>query len=389
MRFIKILTVALLSYLSAHSAAATLSVTPRLDVDYKPVLSSDEGGFWYKVEQLEFETKRSPHRIRDAAINKYLSDLVCSLAGEYCPNIRVYLIDNPHFNASMYPNGMMHVHTGLLLRLENEAQLAAILGHEIGHYLMTHHLIQYRSARDGLAVATLIDIGLVALTGVYGLATIGVHSANLSFSREHEYEADLIGLELMANAGYAPSEATKLWDEVMIEREADKSKEKRSIFWAAHPASEKRSKKLSEQAQAIVLPDNQDDQLNQKRFLNMVELIYLEAMSNHVSLQEYEQSEVLINKHKRLGLPNNLTYFFEGELHRMRAGEGDTQKAIAAYRQSTSEDDAIPAAHKQLAYMLLKQKNNHEALLHFKKYLALNPDASDKAMIEYYLSTLR
>ncbi|WP_395342173.1 M48 family metallopeptidase [Ningiella sp. W23] len=333
--------VILLSLPIAHSKSANLSVTPRLDVNYKPELHTDEGGFWYKVEQLEFETQRSPHRVTDPLINDYLSQLVCNLAGEYCSSIRVYLIDNPHFNASVYPNGMMHVHTGLLLRLDNEAQLAAILGHEIGHFLMTHQLMRYRSARDSSALATFIDIGLAGLTGVYGLATLGMASANMSFSREHEYEADLIGIELMANIGYSPQEAARVWEQVKLEREADKSKEASSVFWSTHPPSKSRAKKLSEAAVKLVEQFPNAEILNQERYINQIKMIYADSMANHINLQEYEQTELLIAKHKSLGFPVGLTHFFAGELHRMRAQEGDAQKAIDFYLRA-AESESTP-----------------------------------------------
>ena len=59
----------------------------------------------------------------------------------------------PQFNAMMAPNGMMLVWSGLLLRVENEAQLAAILGHELGHYLERHSVEQLRAAKDRAVLA--------------------------------------------------------------------------------------------------------------------------------------------------------------------------------------------------------------------------------------------
>ena len=61
---------------------------------------------------------------------------------------QVHLVRTPLFNASMAPNGMMQVWTGLLLRVDDEAQLAAVLGHEFGHYLARHSTERLRDAKS-------------------------------------------------------------------------------------------------------------------------------------------------------------------------------------------------------------------------------------------------
>src|SRR5262245_24840551 len=83
----------------------------------RPDLASDEGGLWALMDREETRLRRSPFRLRDDALNRYLQDIVCRLAGEHCPDIRVYAVRTPYFNASMAPNGMMQVWSGLLLRM--------------------------------------------------------------------------------------------------------------------------------------------------------------------------------------------------------------------------------------------------------------------------------
>ena len=74
---------------------------PDFQPNYRPVTDSDEGGLWYVIDKQEEQVKTSPHRIRDPELNRYIHDLVCDLSGEYCSGIRVYIMKNPHFNASM------------------------------------------------------------------------------------------------------------------------------------------------------------------------------------------------------------------------------------------------------------------------------------------------
>ena len=138
---------------------------------YTPDMSTDEAGMWMQVDKLEKDIQSSPARIRDEKLNAYVQGLVCKLAGEYCGSIRLYVMEVPAFNAETLPNGAMVVWSGLLLRSENEAQLAFVLGHEITHYLHRHSLERMRrivSTSGFMAVFGIVTAG--AGVGLIGLA---------------------------------------------------------------------------------------------------------------------------------------------------------------------------------------------------------------------------
>ena len=355
---------------------------PTIDTNYKPDISSDEGGFWYKVDQLEKEVKNSPYLIREEAINNYVKNMVCELAGEYCSSIRVYLIDNPHFNASMYPNGMMHVWSGLLLRVENESQLAAILGHEIAHYLRTHQIEQWRQAHNNAVASIILDVGIAAVTGVYGIATLAMSGNDASFSRQHEKEADLMGADLMAKAGYDPQEASVLWQRVIEEKKQDESKEEVSIFWASHPPSEKRNKYIREYVKSL----NYEASSSKSTLFELLSNHYYTLMKNQLALEEHGRTEVLLERHRQLGYPSKYIDFFYGELYRKRGKEGDLEKAKSSYKNALANDNNLAMAHKQLGYLYLKKKEYSLVVNHFEEYLEREPKASDKAMVLYYIN---
>jgi predicted Zn-dependent protease len=248
----KLLVALLLGLVSffAHAEEYTAS----FDLGYRPALSSDEGGFWYQVDKLEESIKVSPERVTDPVLNNYVKNITCKLAGEYCPHIRVYILRNPHFNAGMYPNGMMHVWSGLLLRTTSEAELAAVLAHEIAHFLRSHQITQWRKLRANASAAIFADLFLTM-----GFATLGVVQGAMSFSRTQETEADLFGLQLMAKAGYTPETASQLWEYVYSETKSDKSKEKESVFFASHPKSNERMAVLAKKAQELRAAGRQYD----------------------------------------------------------------------------------------------------------------------------------
>lgn len=159
----------------------------------RPDVASDEGGLWALMDREERNLRRSPFVVPDAKLKAYLQAVACRIGGEHCPDIRVHLVRTPVFNASMAPNGMLQLWTGLLLRVENEAQLAAIVGHEIGHYLQRHSVDRLRDIRAKSAFGQFL--GLFGLAGAVG--QLAVLASAFAYSRDHEREADRIGAFLM------------------------------------------------------------------------------------------------------------------------------------------------------------------------------------------------
>src|SRR6185312_709398 len=132
----------------------------------RPAASTDEGSLWAFMDREEHRLQQSAFVIRDKALHDYVAGVVCKLAGEHCPDIRVYIVQTPLFNASMAPNGMMQVWSGLLLRMTSEAQLAAVLGHEIGHYLARHSIERLRDAKSKSAAGQFLGILLARAGGI-------------------------------------------------------------------------------------------------------------------------------------------------------------------------------------------------------------------------------
>ena len=115
-----------------------LGAIENIDSGKRPELHTDEAGLWMVLDNMEEKLKTSGNRITDPHINQYVREIVCKLAGPDCASIRIYVMQVPLFNATMAPNGIMQIWTGLLLRAKNEAQLAYVLGHEIGPVSYTH-----------------------------------------------------------------------------------------------------------------------------------------------------------------------------------------------------------------------------------------------------------
>ncbi|QTH62801.1 M48 family metallopeptidase [Psychrosphaera ytuae] len=159
----------------------------------------------------------------------------------------VVLFDSEQINAFALPGGKIGVYTGILQVTENQHQLAAIMGHEVGHVIANHSNERMSSsslAQTGLQV---INIGLSTQdpqTQSMVMAGLGLgvqYGVLMPYGRSHEKEADIIGQNLMAQAGFNPQAAVKLWRN-MAKASAGSPPE----FMSTHPSHETRIKKLTE-----------------------------------------------------------------------------------------------------------------------------------------------
>jgi len=187
--------------------------------------------------------------------DKATNDFVLCVADAITANVpksahqgdwEVVVFDSEQVNAFALPGGKIGVYTGILNVTENQDQLAAIMGHEVGHVL-EHHSNERLSANKlsdvGLAVAA-IAIGASDVDNkglwVAGLG-IGVqYGVIMPYSRSHESEADIVGQDLMARSGFAPDASVQLWKNM-----AKLSKTAPPEFMSTHPSNETRIKQLN------------------------------------------------------------------------------------------------------------------------------------------------
>ncbi|MBF0206202.1 MAG: M48 family metallopeptidase [Oligoflexia bacterium] len=158
------------------------------------------------------------------------------------------VIDGPNSaNAFALPGGKVAVYTGILPYTHNEAGLAFVLAHEIGHAISRHGgermseqlLIQFGQGGLNMAIAKKSASAIQAINLGYGLlTTVGVV---LPFSRTQEYEADHIGIILSAKAGYDPREAPHFFERMM---KGEQNKATPPEFLSTHPADQERIQKL-------------------------------------------------------------------------------------------------------------------------------------------------
>ncbi|MDR1546565.1 MAG: M48 family metallopeptidase [Deltaproteobacteria bacterium] len=158
------------------------------------------------------------------------------------------LIESDEVNAFCMPGGKVAFYTGIMPICETEAGIAAVMGHEVAHALAKHSNERYSQQKMAGIGAAILNIGL----GVGGASSGASEAAMtafalgsqfgvlLPFSRLHEAEADRIGMNLMALAGYDPKEALKFWQRM----EAKSGGGSAPYFLSTHPSDQQRIKNL-------------------------------------------------------------------------------------------------------------------------------------------------
>lgn len=370
--------------------AAGIDIEPRIPPGYIPEPESrDEQGLWLEMSDYEEELKRSPLIMRDRELNAYVGDLVCRVAGDYCGDIRVYLVRNPGFNASMAPNGMMVIWSGLFIRVRSEDELATIIGHEIAHYARLHSLRLWRKARRDFAAGSVLSLGIGVATGV--LLPVGESLAllsALSFSREQESEADMLGTRLIAEAGFDPHATYRVWDTIVAEeKHAVAKREKPGVFSRTHPDAESRALELQRVVSQTYGADA-DLSAEEEAYVAALQDHYAQLMEDQIDTNRYGRTEFLLELHSSMGVDPGLVEFYRGEMYRQRGGSGDEELAQSAYLLAIASPEPHAEAFRNLGYLAMKSGDRASAARYFRQYLESSPEAGDREMIEFYLEDM-
>ena len=289
----------------------------------------------------------------------------------------------------MSPNGAMHVWTGLLLRVENEAQLANVLAHELAHYRQRHSLQRWRDLRaktDGL-VFFQVATAMVGAAPIGALASLATLDSIYGFSRDQEREADDLGFDSLTSAGYDPREAPRIWEFLIEEKEATDAP-KRSFFYSTHPQSEERQETLTKKVEELgELTDSLV--LGEERFRAQTLRFRAEWLAQEIKVADFGRSLVLVERLLIRDPDDGELHFAKGELLRRRGGEDDLDDAIAAYERAMTTAGYPARVHRSLALVQWTKGRNGEALLAFQDYLEKQPEADDRLIIESYISQLK
>jgi len=351
--------------------------------------NEDEKMIWRQSLEEQKVLNGSGVILEDLALQAYLNQIVRNLQPDDVSakmSFNVLVVKDPHLNAFAFPDGTIYVHTGLLARMDNEAQLAALLAHEMAHCTQRHALQAYRSIKDRQAFMASVQQTLARLAMVQEVARFlgltGSLAAVTGYTREFETEADIVGLDSMVMADYDPYEALRLFEHLKAEIEYEQIKE--PYFFGTHPNVQARIDTIRR-----VLETSYNNKPGRKKnkdvFISKVNRVILENAELDLRMGRFRHARRGVDKYLQTTAYDARAYYLMGEIFRQRGRENDTGKALSYYRKAVSMDPSYSEPHKAIG--LIHFKDGHKALAKqfFESCLRLAPDAPDKAYIQGYI----
>ena len=341
-------------------------------------------------EERQVDRQVAPHQfsqdmgaVQDEAVNGYLSAFGGRMDDlTQRPNMPYsYRVLNANYiNAYTFPGGAMGVTRGIVTELDNEAELAALLGHEMGHVNARHaaqrqgQQMLSQAAVVGLAVAaSVVDSSWGGLAAVGG--QVGASALLASYSRDNEREADALGQDYMVRAGYPASGMTQLHG--LLVREAKETPSLLETMFSTHPMSAERlatAQRLAETRYAASLKaDPQRERfMDSTASLRRLKPAIDACKSGEVAMARKQLPQAQGEFAKALAAaprdyPSNLL------MARCLAAQGKQKDALRYADAARSIYPQEAQAHKLTGVLQLAQKNPGAAVQSFEQFDRLLP----------------
>jgi predicted Zn-dependent protease len=284
-----------MSAAGAAVSCATSPVTGRTQF----MLVSEEEEIQIDRQNAPFQFSADYGQIQDPGLNDYVRQVGQSLAARTHRTQMPYsfrAVNATYVNAYAFPGGSIACTRGILLSLDDEAELAALLGHELGHVNARHTAQQMSKGKvtntivGGFSVvAGAVAGGLGQLAGAVG--SIGAGALLASYSRDNEREADALGMEYMVKAGYGPKGMVDLME--MLQSLSKSKPSTIELMFATHPMSDERYQSAVKNSQTKYA-SAQNLPLNRERYMDHT--ARLRAMKG--TIEELQKGEQAMNGQK-------------------------------------------------------------------------------------------
>ena len=267
-------------------------------------------------QEIGIDKQQSPFQFssdygitKDAGINQYISDVGKGLLpAVHRPDMpyTFQCVNATYINAYAFPGGTIAVTRGILLKLSNEAQLAALLGHELGHVNARHSAEQVSKGQlSSLLVAGLSIVastqgsGLGDLTQQLGMLGQGLFLSK--YSRDNEREADSLGNEYMVKAGYPSKGFVGLME--MLDSLNKEQPSSAQILFSTHPMSTERLTSAVQREKGIY-QYSKDSSLYGERYMDSISFLrakkegieLLQQGEKHMAKKEYDKAQTIFKK---------------------------------------------------------------------------------------------
>jgi predicted Zn-dependent protease len=387
-------------------------------------LQSAEQKMLKDTKKFEEFLDKSGAIYRDVLVENYINEVGLKMVPQDLnqENIKFNfkVIKDPTINAFAMPHGRIYVTTGLLSNIENEAQLAFILGHEISHVLNRDLLYFTESFHNKTVAAKVFDLVLTPATVFFGLGGLTESGINLiyaasvsGYGREQEARADSDGFKRMIRSGYRPSEANKIFDIFISETEKYKV-HRGAPFLSSHPSNVARKKALGELLNSYK-GDMKSGITNDEKFRALTKNVKIENVSLNIKFERYQHALDNLTSLLEYSQDNAQAHFYLGECYRLMSKdrrklkyelnkkewtkikkvEEQSQKdewqvkAESEYKLSISYDKNYAEPYRGLGFLYEAKGNKEEAISCLEVYLKYNPNAKDRRFVKSYIDKIK
>ncbi|MBI5437143.1 MAG: M48 family metalloprotease [Nitrosomonadales bacterium] len=336
-------------------------------------LSEEEERVWGSGREFDEMLRKNGSLYQDESVERYVQSVADRLFPEFVDHIHIRLIRSPQLNAFALPNGSIYLNLGMLARMENEAQLAALIGHEGTHFIYRHGF----QSQQGVKNASAFALG-VAMLGIPIFGDLLAMSSVYGFSREKESEADNVGYQRMVRADYDPRESVKVFEHLMAEVKVLDIKE--PFFFSSHPRLQERV----DNYRKLIDKGGVNGETRQEIFLEKTRKVRLDNLENEISMNRFKSVLLELEDEKRRADYAPEAQYYLGEAYRQRGNEGDDKLAEQFYGKAITDAPQFVSSYRALGLLCLKRGDYQCATQNFEKYLMLAADAKDVVYVRQY-----
>lgn len=208
---------------------------------------------WQLGQQLSQDVERQLRLSSDSTLNSYIRNMGQKIVAQTPAPFNqlpweFHVVEDASINAFAIPGGHVYVHTGLIANADNAAELAGVMAHEISH-VTARHSTEQLTRQYGLSVLAGLVLGQDPNVLAQLATQIVAGGAMARFSRGAEEEADSLGIQAMARAGYNPIGMATMFEELLEHRQGQPGRVEQ--FFSTHPLTEDRARVARERAQQI------------------------------------------------------------------------------------------------------------------------------------------
>lgn len=329
-------------------------------------IEEDERALWNEAKEQRAHLEKDGHLVTAPELTAYLNGILARLLldplPEEAPRPQVWVVRGTERNATTMADGTILVSTSLLATLENEAQLAGLLGHELGHFTARHNLLQKRF--EAVSRSTVVRMQL---------------------SRNNEAYCDRFSLDVVQRAGYDPRQTVQVLE--LTGEDADRRSG--PYEFRSHPFTEERLRDL-QRALRVAPGESPKAAVRATEYAHAIVTVL--PVAAEIELREglVGRASSTIARLLALQPDSGRAYYLKAELIRLTAPEGRlAADARLAYEHAVELAPDDPDAVRALGLLYYDSGEVTRARPLLQTYLRLTPGAADRKLVERYLAAER